>query len=114
MALLAVETGLRWGEIIALRPCEIDLKTRTVTVRRTIGEVAKQRSATGERDQPVHPHGAAEGGQETEADHAHNRCPACLYTSSPAATAPRNPVACRQMSSDCRHTRSPGADKDRL
>jgi integrase len=49
LVLLAIETGLRWGEIIALRPCDIDLKTCKVTVRRTIGEVAKKHSPTGER-----------------------------------------------------------------
>jgi integrase len=49
MVLLAIETGLRWGELIALRPCDVDLKTCTVTVQRTIGEVAKKHSPTGER-----------------------------------------------------------------
>jgi integrase len=49
MVLLAIETGLRWGELIALRPCDVDLKTHTVHVRRTIGEVAKKHSPTGER-----------------------------------------------------------------
>jgi integrase len=46
---LAIETGLRWGELIALRPCDIDFTTHTVHVRRTIGEVAKKHSPTGER-----------------------------------------------------------------
>jgi integrase len=49
MVLLAIETGLRWGELIALRPCDINLKTHIVLVRRTIGEVAKKHSPTGER-----------------------------------------------------------------
>jgi integrase len=49
MVLLAIETGLRWGELIALRPCDINLASRTVTVRRTIVEVAKKHSPTGER-----------------------------------------------------------------
>ena len=49
MVLLAIETGLRWGELIALRPCDIDFKTHTVHVRRTIVEVAKKHSPTGER-----------------------------------------------------------------
>ena len=49
MVLLAIETGLRWGELIALRPCDIDFTTCIVTVRRTIGEVAKKHSPTGER-----------------------------------------------------------------
>jgi integrase len=49
LVLLAIETGMRWGELIALRPCDIDLKARIVTVRRTIGEVAKKNSPTGQR-----------------------------------------------------------------
>lgn len=49
MVLLAIETGLRWGELIALRPCDIDFPKRTVIVRRTIVEVALKNSPTGER-----------------------------------------------------------------
>lgn len=49
MVLLAIETGLRWGELIALRPCDIDIATCTVIVRRTIVEVARKHSPTGER-----------------------------------------------------------------
>ena len=49
MVLLAIETGLRWGELVALRPCDIDFVTRTVLVRRTLVEVSKKNSPTGER-----------------------------------------------------------------
>jgi integrase len=49
MVLVAIETGLRWGELVALRPCDVDFTTRIVTVRRTIVEVAKKNSPTGER-----------------------------------------------------------------
>ena len=49
MVLLAIETGLRWGELVALRPIDIDFETRIVTVQRTIVEVAKQNSPTGAR-----------------------------------------------------------------
>ena len=49
MVLLAIETGLRWGELIALRPCDIDMTSHIVLVRRTIGEVAKKHSPTGQR-----------------------------------------------------------------
>jgi integrase len=44
MVLLAVETGLRWGELIALRPADVDLKHGVVLVRRTIVEVARKNS----------------------------------------------------------------------
>jgi integrase len=49
MVLLAIETGLRSGELGALRPCDIDFKTRRVVVRRVLVEVAKRNSPTGER-----------------------------------------------------------------
>jgi integrase len=49
LVLTAIETGMRWGELIALRPCDIDPRTRTVTVRRTIVEVARKNSPTGQR-----------------------------------------------------------------
>ena len=49
MVLLDIETGLRWGELIALRPCDIDFGARMVNVHRTIVEVSKKDSPTGER-----------------------------------------------------------------
>jgi integrase len=49
MVLLAIETGLRWGELIALRPDDVDLKGGVVVVRRTIVEVARKNSPTGQR-----------------------------------------------------------------
>ncbi len=49
MVLLAIETGLRWGELIALRPGDVDFAAHTVHVRRTIVEVSKKISPTGER-----------------------------------------------------------------
>src|SRR5947209_11072788 len=49
MVLLAIETGLRWGELVALRPCDIDFSARAVVVRRVLVEVAKKNSPTGER-----------------------------------------------------------------
>ncbi len=45
----AIETGMRWGELIALRPQHIDFLRRTLTVEETIVEVSKQHSPTGER-----------------------------------------------------------------
>jgi integrase len=49
LVLLAIETGMRWGELIALRPCDLNLTTRTVHVRRTIVELPRKHSPTGER-----------------------------------------------------------------
>jgi integrase len=49
LVLLDIETGMRWGELIALRPCDINFKTRTVTVRRTVVEVAKKNSPNRQR-----------------------------------------------------------------
>ena len=45
----AIETGMRWGELIALRPRHIDFLRRQVTVEETIIEISKRHSPTGER-----------------------------------------------------------------
>ena len=44
MIQVAIETGLRWGELIALRPRHVDLPRRTLVVEETIVEVAKKDS----------------------------------------------------------------------
>ena len=49
MVLLDIETGLRWGELVALRPADIDFVGRNVIVRRVVVEVSKKNSPTGER-----------------------------------------------------------------
>ena len=40
---------MRWGELVALRPIDIDLKSAVVTVRRTLVEVARKNSPAGQR-----------------------------------------------------------------
>jgi len=45
----AIETGMRWGELIALKPRHVDFLRGTVTVTDTIMEVSKRHSPTGER-----------------------------------------------------------------
>ena len=45
----AIETGMRWGELIALRPRHIDFLRRSITVQETIVEVSKKHPPTGER-----------------------------------------------------------------
>ena len=49
MVQTAIETGLRWGELIALKPRHIDFGRRQVTVEETIVEISKKHSPTGER-----------------------------------------------------------------
>ena len=49
LILVEIETGLRWGELIALRPRPIDFLRRLVHVRETVVEVSKKISPTGER-----------------------------------------------------------------
>ena len=49
LVLTDIETGLRWGELVALRPRHIDFLRRTITVTETIVEVSKKDSPTGER-----------------------------------------------------------------
>ena len=49
MVSTVIETGLRWGELIAIRPRHIDFLRRTLTVEETIIEVSRKNSPTGER-----------------------------------------------------------------
>lgn len=49
LVLTAIETGLRWGELIALRPRHVDCLRRLLVVEETIVEVSKRHSPTGER-----------------------------------------------------------------
>ena len=45
----AINTGLRWGELIALKPRHLDLTTGRLTVEETIVEVSIKNSPTGQR-----------------------------------------------------------------
>lgn len=45
-----IETGLRWGELVALRPRHINFLRRTVTIEETIVEISKKHSPAGERN----------------------------------------------------------------
>jgi integrase len=49
LVLTAVETGMRWGELVALRPRHIDWLRRTLTVEETVVETASKHSPTGQR-----------------------------------------------------------------
>jgi integrase len=49
MVLTDIETGLRWGELIALLPIDVDFLRRTITVQRTIVEIPRKINPTGER-----------------------------------------------------------------
>jgi integrase len=49
MVLFAAETGLRWGELVALRPHHLDLTSRALTVEDVYVEVSKKNSPTGQR-----------------------------------------------------------------
>ncbi len=45
----AINTGVRWGELIALKPRHLNLKTGKLTVEETIVEVSTKNSPTGQR-----------------------------------------------------------------
>jgi integrase len=49
MVQVAIETGLRWGELIALRPRHLDHARRTLTVSETIVEVPLRAAPAGQR-----------------------------------------------------------------
>jgi integrase len=49
LAELAIETGLRWGELTELRPRDIDFTTRLLTVSRVVVELVPKFHPTGDR-----------------------------------------------------------------
>ena len=97
----AIETGMRWGELIALRPRHIDFLRKSVTVEETIIEVSKKHSPTGERyvakpypkDNEPRTFGVDDDWLDAAArahqDPRHRPRPAA---SSPPAPAPRSPA----------------------
>jgi integrase len=44
-----IETGMRWGELVALRPRHVDFLRRLISVEEAVVEVSKRSSPTGER-----------------------------------------------------------------
>jgi integrase len=51
LLLAGIETGMRWGELIALRPRHLDTEQCLIVVRETIVEISKKNSPTGQRYQ---------------------------------------------------------------
>ena len=49
MVQTAIDTGVRWGELIALKPRHLDLEAGRLTVEETIVEVSLKNSPTGQR-----------------------------------------------------------------
>lgn len=49
LVLVAIETGMRWGELAALRPRHLDIEQGLVRVEETIIEVSRKDSPTGQR-----------------------------------------------------------------
>jgi integrase len=49
LVLTAIETGMRWGELAALRRRHLDLPARVVRIEETIVEVCRKDSPTGQR-----------------------------------------------------------------
>jgi len=49
LVLTDIETGLRWGELVALRPRHIDFLLRLLSIEETVVEVSKKNSPTGQR-----------------------------------------------------------------
>ena len=49
LVLTDIETGMRWGELVALRPRHIDFLRKLIAIEDTVVEVSKKNSPTGER-----------------------------------------------------------------
>ena len=52
LVLAAAFTGLRWGELIALRRCDVDTSTRVLHVRRRLAQLESRRHAGRARPSP--------------------------------------------------------------
>ncbi len=49
LLLVGIQTGMRWGELAALRPRHLDVEHDLLTVQETIVEISKKNSPTGQR-----------------------------------------------------------------
>ncbi len=49
LVLTDIETGLRWGELVALRPRHLDFLRRLSSIEESVVEVSKRNSPTGQR-----------------------------------------------------------------
>ena len=49
LLLVGIETGMRWGELAALRPRHLDTTGNLLTIQETIAEISKKNSPTGQR-----------------------------------------------------------------
>jgi integrase len=67
----AIETGLRWGELIALRPRHLNLDAGRLTIDEAIVEIPRRASPTGER-MLVKPYAAPPQRRPIRSDHAGN------------------------------------------
>ena len=109
-----IETGMRWGELIALRPRHIDFLRRTVSVEETIVETSKvqlphrrtlHREALPEEQRAAHlrrPPSLARRGRRTHRDAAGSAETTC---SSPRRSGPRSPATASAPTSGFRPSR---------
>ncbi len=49
LVLTSIETGLRWGELLALRPRHVDWSEARIRIEETVLELSKRNSPTGQR-----------------------------------------------------------------
>ena len=97
----AIETGMRWGELIALRPRHIDFLRRTLTVEETIVEVSTQalphrralpRQALPQGQRTPHLRGPPGLARRRRRAHQDPSTSAATTCSSPPPPAPRSPA----------------------
>ena len=115
----AIKTGLRWGELIALKPRHLDLIKRTLTVEETIVEVSIKNSPTGQRmltkpypkDNEPRTMGVPDDlARPARRLHHHPAPGSATICCSPPATAPRSPATPSAPASGCPPSRPPGSD----
>ena len=114
----AINTGLRWGELIALKPRHLDLIKRTLTVEETIVEVSIKNSPTGARmltkpypkDNEPRTMGLPADLVDQLAAHITDPAPRSATTCcSPPATAPRSPATPSAPASGCPPSKPPAS-----
>jgi hypothetical protein len=114
----AIETGMRWGELIAQKPRHVDFLRKTITVADTIMEVSRRHSSpTGERYVPkAYPKdneprtlAVRQDWLDAVAEHISAHSSAVTTCSSPQPRAPRSRATPSGSGSGCPWSRPPAS-----
>ena len=111
-----IETGLRWGELIALKPRHIDFLRRSITIEETIVEISKAHSpppASATSPSPTRkttnpgPSASAKPGSTPSSNTSPPTASGTTTSCSPPRPAPRSPATPSAPASGCPPSRPP-------